>query len=511
MKLLTSNLLFCLLAFCSVDVKAQLILNPYSHGSSATVFEDVWGWWRADEISGTSGSYTLADKSGNGRTMTQSAGTITTGTATNGQAKLTGNATARFTSLASLESWPITIITVGRRTSGTASGFFGHTGPTGYNTLWMGYEASNSFRIYNSNSTANATTDAGTDACWVGRIGYGSRVSIVNGIIQPDMGLAPIVRSSAVLVTLGTEYRGLNFDWYETLVWNRTLTLDELDEVHTYINQRYGMTIPLWSSYSLVDAIWLGGQSNAAGRGDRGASDVNIPAEYDAVLTGANVWYGTPASNIGTAWETLNINNNNHDLRDEQGATYIGPEVSMCKDYIDRTGGSVYLMKFALGGSYLNYHNTTSSFWDPLNNSLIQSSEFRLYAQSMLNWWKSLAAHQAASRKPNMKGLVWYQGEQDATVEAYANSYATNGENLFTELRKELGVGNAKAFIVRIHSGIGVVAQPYRDNVRAQQDALAGSLTNAVLVDVDGYTLRDDAHINVNGQLSLGTSLADDL
>jgi hypothetical protein len=133
--------------------KQVLGVDWFNHNTSGgsdpspSAFDDIWGWWRADEFTGTSGSYALTDKSGNSRTMTQAAGTLTPGTAANGQARFTGNATARFTSAATLENWPITVFTIGRRTNNATCGFFGHTGASGFGTLWYGYEASNAFNL----------------------------------------------------------------------------------------------------------------------------------------------------------------------------------------------------------------------------------------------------------------------------------------------------------------------------------------------------------------------------
>lgn len=479
--------------------------------ATSSAFDDVWGWWRADDYSGSSPNIVLNDKSGNGRNMTQAAGTLTPGTAANGQARIVGNSTARLTSSGAIESWPITIITVALRANNATMGFFGHTGASSFNSLWHGYESTNRNFIYNTNGTNNTTAEAGSTACYVARIGYGSRVAFLNGVVLADQVLASIVRSSAITTSIGTEYRGLNGEWQECLVWNRVLTLAELDEVHTYINQRYGLSIPLWSSYTAAPTIWLGGQSNASGRGDRGVSDANIPAEYDAALTGVNVWNGTVTSLVGDAFGTLNVNSYNHMLGENgtpsNAQTYFGPELTLTKEYIDRAGGSVYLNKFALGSTYLNFHSA-ASFWHPTTGGLAQSNTLRMYGLSMRNWWKSMAIHQAAGRRPDIKGLIWFQGEQDATVEAYANAYSSNGQTLFAELQPELGFAqNLKKLICRIHIN---GSETYETALRSQQAALVAALTNATLIDTDSYGTRsgDGVHLSAQGQLDLGTYLS---
>lgn len=494
---------------------SQGLFNPFFQngapwmggGSTPSAFSDVWGWWRADTISGTSGSYVLADKSVNGRNMTQAGGTITPGTAANGQARLTGNATARFTSAATIESWPITIITVGRRTAAATCGFFGHTGASPFNSLWTGYETTDRMAVYNTNANLNTTADGGADSCWTYKIGYGHRVSMLNNIIQPINLLSTQVRSAAITVSIGTEYRGLNLGWQETLVWNRVLSLSELDEVHAYINTRYTMSIPMWSSYTPTPTIWMGGQSNCAGRGDRGASDVNVPAEYDAALTGVNIWYGVPVNNIGTAFQTLNINENNHMLGDTQAATYIGHETALGKEYIDRVGGSVYICKYALGSTNLAVA-PLPGFWHPTNNSIVQNSALRMFGLMMCNWWQAMRAFQQAGLRPDIKALDWFQGEQDATNQADAEAYSANGVIFFNELEKELGLGTGlKKLISRIHIN---GSETYESTLRAQQAILVASLSNAQLIDTDSFATRagDGVHLSITGQLAQGAYLA---
>src|SRR6185436_14136012 len=100
----------------------------------------------------------------------QAAGTLTPGTAANGKARFTGNATARLTCPGTIKSWPITQITIGKRTAAATCGFFGHTGASPFNTMWAGYESTNRIAVYNTNSTLNTTAEAGSDACYIARI-----------------------------------------------------------------------------------------------------------------------------------------------------------------------------------------------------------------------------------------------------------------------------------------------------------------------------------------------------
>ena len=107
----------------SSKMKKQII-DWWAGSVASSAFDDVWGWWRADDYSGSSPNIVLNDKSLNGNSMTQAGGTLTPGTAANGKAKMTGNSTARLISSLSMRGWPSTIITVGKRlNNGDVVGF----------------------------------------------------------------------------------------------------------------------------------------------------------------------------------------------------------------------------------------------------------------------------------------------------------------------------------------------------------------------------------------------------
>ncbi len=482
-----------------------------------SAFDDVWGWWRADTYTSTSPTIALTDLSGNGRTMAQQAGTLTPGTATNGQPRITGNASAYLTSSATLSSWPVTIVTYGQRTDGTSQGHFGHVGASGFNSLWCGYESLNRFCVLNTNSTLN--TVATTDGCFVARIGHGSRHSIVNGVSQPDNQLANIAKSSAIATSIGTQYRGLNFAWQETLVWDRLLSVAELDEVYAYLNDRYGASIPLSTSRTAIPLLVMLGDSNAAGRGDRGASNANISAEYLGPITNGNVWFGgTTNLGMGTGWETLDntvaksLWTGNHMFGDNytRPITYVGCESALVKEYIDLHGGNFYLLKFAQGGSYLY---PTGGFWHPTAGGLTQTNTSRLFGQFCMNWWRAMAVMNAAGQTPDIKGIVIMLGGNDASdvTGTAAADFAASLPLLYASLRAELGLPDARILQCRWHVGS---VEPYTATIRAATDAVVAATSNCELVDMDGYPLRgggDTGHYSVAGQESIGQYLASQL
>jgi len=251
------------------------------------------------------------------------------------------------------------------------------------------------------------------------------------------------------------------------------------------------------------------GQSNSQGRGVSGTADANIPAEFQGAQTNVKIWYGTVTSSIGSSWDTYDHTTASNANLPASGNTTFGFDITMGKDYIDRVGGTVYNMKFAVGSTWLAYNTGGGGYWHPTDNTQIHGNARRMFANYITNWRKSLREHQQAGRNPSVIGIAWYQGEEDATLQAAADAYSTNEILFFNTLEAEMGCGTGlKKLIIRIHSGIDGTQHPYRDTVRAQKALTVAALTNATLISVDSYGLLDTAHINGAGQLALGTALS---
>jgi len=476
---------------------------PYS------TFSDVAGWWRADTFTGSAGGYSITDLSANGNAMLQQAGTLTPGTGVNSKAKFTGNAAAYLNSNLAIRNWPCTIITIAVRANNATCGFFGHSGSNPTATLWTGYEASNQNSTYNNNRTNNTTSEAGSITAYGTWIGWGSRVVTMNGLIQTDHPLATTTQSSPISTSLGTQYRGFNSDWYETLVWNRCLSLSDLDEVYTYINTRYGMSIPLWSSYTGVNVIFVWGQSNAAGRGIKAA--LNPP--YSGAQTNVFVWTNVAdyTSTAGSSWATLDESAFNNDLGDAQGNLYYGYEASLPQNYINRVGGSVYLFKFAQGNTYLNNQGGALPFWDAVDNTVSQNASVRLYQGFMTNWVNALINFQTNSKRPIGKVIIGTHGENDAINSTAAGNYQTNLINFYQTIVPELRVGTSLPIIItRLPNGQDPANETSLSTVQTAQTNAAATLPNCTLFNTDSYAFNSGSgpHWSNAAYIQIGIDLA---
>lgn len=482
--------------------------GAYVPPGPASAFDDVWGWWRADNISGSSPTMQFTDLSGNGRHMVQSAGTLTAGTGVNSQPKVAAT-TAQLDNAGELSGWPITVVTVLLRANNQVCGFFGHQGASAHTTFYCGYETTNRNGFYHGNGTLNTTAEAGAIAAYVHRCGWGSRVSFVNGIILADMVVQSTVQTPQA-VAIGSGYRRVTGDWYETLVWNRELSIAEIDEVHAYINTRYAMSVPMFSSLTPCNGGLNLGDSQASGRQARGTLDANVPSGYEGTQTDNYIWFGSPPTpGFGTAWTPYNIASNAHQLGDqgESAPTQFGPNISLGKRVVANTGSPFYLMHFARGGTFLDY-NATFGYWDPFYNSVAPSDSSRQYGRALKNWWQSLQVHQAAGRWPVVLGINASLGGNDASVEASANEFEANALAFIPQLRKEMGFPNTPFYFARA-DGNPPGIYTYRDIVADAQEAVAAALPNCYWYNTDDATNQGDGHWDTDGVVLVGERFAD--
>ena len=497
MKILIKIFLFLSLISC----EAQGVYTSMTPSGQVpySAFTDLAGWWRADTFTGSSGSYSLTDKSSGANNMVQQAGTLTAGTGVNSQAKFTGNSSAYFNSSYLVKSWPVTIITVALRANNALCGFYGHQGASGFNTLWTGYEASNANTVYNTSGSTNTTTEAGTIAVYTTKIGWGSRQTWVNGVLKSTHTEPTITQSAATATTIGTQYRGLNCDWYETLVWNRTLSLSDLDEVYAYLNTRYAISLPLWSSYTAAPTILIWGQSNASGRG---TPKSYLTSPYNTAQTNVFIW-------DGSTWPTLDESANNNDYYDGFGSTYFGYEASLGYNYINRVGGSVYLFKVTQGGTYLN--NQGGVFWAATDNSISPNSGNKLYSVFQQNWTDALIAFQTASKRPVVKAIIGTQGEQDATDATASSNYQSNLIAFYNTMRPELGtnVNNSDVPVYITQLPNGQAGETYLSTVQSAQSNAASTLSNAHLFTTNSYSFQaGNVHFSNASYVQMGIDLA---
>lgn len=111
----------------------------------------------------------------------------------------------------------------------------------------------------------------------------------------------------------------------------------------------------------------------------------------------------------------------------------------------------------------------------------------------------------------DIKGFVWYHGQEDAKTAGPAAAYGTNLGSLITQVRADYG-SSLKAYVYQLYYNINPVICPYLSDVRGGQASYCGSDANSVLANIDSTpdALYTDTYIHLNnvGQYAVANVMA---
>jgi hypothetical protein len=245
----------------------------------------------------------------------------------------------------------------------------------------------------------------------------------------------------------------------------------------------------------------MGGQSNMAGVGGYPGepsypADLPCPPPYNQIQTGVKFWnYGPNSANgagvhspgVGTGWVNL-----------QPGFGYTnqeyGPELSfgysLHEMYPD---DEIYLVKLGVSGATLAIN------WNPNGTG----ASYNLFKSRVNTAMNNLIA---AGKSPEIAGMVWMQGETDATNHAYALAYETNLTNLITKVRSDFAAPEMEFVMGRITTHFGSPT----DNalVRSAQDDIPSQIANTDTFTTDDLQLAYVGHYGTQGQIDLGNRFA---
>ncbi|XP_078445857.1 carbohydrate esterase, putative (DUF303) isoform X1 [Wolffia australiana] len=113
-------------------------------------------------------------------------------------------------------------------------------------------------------------------------------------------------------------------------------------------------------------------------------------------------------------------------------------------------------------------------------------------------------AREALQWGAELKALLWFQGESDASSRESASAYGSNMEKLVSDLRSDLGLPSLPVIQVAICSGEG----KWVEKVRSAQ--LGMTIPHVVCVDAKGLQLNEDhLHLSTPAQVKLGRMMAE--
>jgi sialate O-acetylesterase len=165
-----------------------------------------------------------------------------------------------------------------------------------------------------------------------------------------------------------------------------------------------------------------------------------------------------------------------------------GPGLAFAKHlvrFVDRPLGLVYC---GVGGSPIKS-------WAPTENGLNYEAMIRRIAM-------------VGGR---IKGLIWYQGETDATTPGAADVYEAAALQLFDNVRKDTGLADLPILCVQLARFVWNYDSHARDfeKIRDIQRRLPALRPNVYTISALDLPLEDPAHISFEGHQRLGRRLAE--
>jgi hypothetical protein len=244
-----------------------------------------------------------------------------------------------------------------------------------------------------------------------------------------------------------------------------------------------------------VGDVWvLAGQSNMEGAGDmtraarphplirmfsmrREWARAREPMHVREESPDACHHEGAPISNAA-AWQ-----------RRREAPKGVGPGLYFAREMFKRSGVPQGLICTAHGG-------TSMIQWNPEKKDQAGAS---LYGSMMIS---------VTATKQPVAGMLWYQGESEATEVAKAQ-YTVRMKKLVTSVRRDLRLPKLPWIMVQIARVFGdLFLAPFWNDIQEQQRLLPGKIDNIEVVAAIDLPLDDIIHIGAAGFARLGMRMA---
>lgn len=273
---------------------------------------------------------------------------------------------------------------------------------------------------------------------------------------------------------------------------------------------------------------FLAGQSNMDGYG----YTRDLPADLNTAVPETRIFLGQlrgdhqPAGGVGT-WTTLTPGfgvGASTDGTTVQTSGRFGPELTFATRLRElRPDEHIAIIKYAKGGSSLDVRARGQwGTWDPDDSEPSPQGAH----EGVNQYDHALATIEAATRVRDIDndgepdtlipaGILWMQGETDATQAGPAADYADNLAQLADLLRAALRRDDLPFVIGRIsdradNTGEGTRLWTHMEIVRGAQAALAATDPHTALVtSTDNYGYSDPYHYDSEGYIDLGAKFAE--
>lgn len=155
---------------------------------------------------------------------------------------------------------------------------------------------------------------------------------------------------------------------------------------------------------------------------------------------------------------------------------------------------TLFLQKFVSGVPI--YNDGTTNNWN-INTSGGIYSTFITQLDAAIAWLN------ARNIPYIFKGMIWYQGAQDATDLTYKNAFKANTIALINAIRTHLN------FQIPVFQGkLAVNDGTYSADIRSLQSEIAAEVASCYLIDTDGFSFKaDNAHLSSTGTIQFAAAL----
>jgi hypothetical protein len=228
--------------------------------------------------------------------------------------------------------------------------------------------------------------------------------------------------------------------------------------------------------------VTIGGQSNAEGI----KLVTSLPAKLQRQFQNVYIWWNETEADGAGSWQKLQAGVNNQRSTTAAGSNrlqWYGLEIGMADKFERQNPNDVlYIIKYAVGGSSVAADGVIIDWSTSTNEALATAIEgYQQPARSSLSGFTITDL-----------GLIWMQGEQDASspTQSVTATFRTNTLATFAALRTAVGNANWPIYVCRLNASIA------RDptqlaNVRTAQGGTSGNLT-------DVATYPNNHHFNTD-------------
>ena len=242
---------------------------------------------------------------------------------------------------------------------------------------------------------------------------------------------------------------------------------------------------------TVVDLFIIAGGGNADGSADVN----NLSASLQSVdRTSVLMYQSTVDENNNNALIAGNWSGMVAGTNTSENSNKFGPEVGFV-DNIEGYENPIAIMKFAKGNTNLGED------WNLNFNDNYMLTAFK---QALTDAFNKLTNDGYTYR---IRGMVWFQGEDDSSDVNFANNYQSNFNDFFSDIKSYLNISELPLIICKVDYTSGNETT-YLDEIREYHQKISDSASNIGLVDSGNFSRINTVDLDATGMYTLGSECA---